>query len=381
MSLWICWVSRRLQRQLVSAMPSSCQRLPQKTSGLFDTSFAGSSFDAASSGVNALAAEPLATEKHFLLSDFEANQDLSIEDLFHLYPDVNPGVSDQPKQLMTASAGSSACIATEGCSELEDTLADLDTDPLGDSSLDAFVNLDQLLMGDTFLDEVSEVEPVIEMKSHSVEPVISILSPAGGDHQYPLDFLDLLDDAPEIKTIVQNPSHTHPANSEPSTSSYVTAKKSVSRKRKATGKPAPVPVKTSMFEIPMPISENVITTTFISPCSPELDHAYTSKLPETTLDHNVKPSTAAIITGVQSIGTEATCGTSTELVDKQSIRRHKNNIASKRSREQRKQKFSDLDREAEELVTANEALRQKIVELEKMAKEMKAALVAKMSGK
>jgi len=59
----------------------------------------------------------------------------------------------------------------------------------------------------------------------------------------------------------------------------------------------------------------------------------------------------------------------------------KNNIASKRSREQRKQKFAEMDDEAEKLEIENERLRIKIVELEKMAKEMKAVLVAKMAGK
>jgi len=39
-----------------------------------------------------------------------------------------------------------------------------------------------------------------------------------------------------------------------------------------------------------------------------------------------------------------------------------------------------MDNEAEELEKANDVLRNKIVELEKLAKEMKELLVAKMSG-
>lgn len=62
-------------------------------------------------------------------------------------------------------------------------------------------------------------------------------------------------------------------------------------------------------------------------------------------------------------------------------RREKNNIASKRSRETRKMKFKDMEVEAVRLVEENENLKVKIVELEKMAKEMKAILIQKLANK
>ena len=235
---------------------------------------------------------------------------------------------------------------------------------------------------------MSEVKPVIDMTPQTDEPVhvISIPSPAGGDNQQ-LDFFDLLDSAPEVSPVFQDPSFSiTPASVAPAFApSSTVATKGASRKRKATSKPASGPVKTSMFEIPMPISEDTVSTTtttiFNSPCSPELDHDYTTK----TKFVEVPTAGIAIKTSHEIVSDEpafeVVAGTSKGLTDKQSIRRHKNNVASKRSREQRKQKFSDLDREAEELVEKNEALRLKIAELEKIAREMKAVLVSKMSGK
>lgn len=72
-----------------------------------------------------------------------------------------------------------------------------------------------------------------------------------------------------------------------------------------------------------------------------------------------------------------------EVVDKKSLkyleRRRKNNIASKRSREIRKNKFLSMDEEAAELEKANAELREKIEQLESLTKRMKEALVAKLS--
>lgn len=62
-------------------------------------------------------------------------------------------------------------------------------------------------------------------------------------------------------------------------------------------------------------------------------------------------------------------------------RREKNNIASKRSRESRKQKFVDMEQEADRLVVDNARLEQRVVQLERLAKQMKEILVAKMSNK
>ena len=62
-------------------------------------------------------------------------------------------------------------------------------------------------------------------------------------------------------------------------------------------------------------------------------------------------------------------------------RRDKNNVASRRSREIRKQKYNEMDVQAEQLIIDNEKLKVRIVELEKLAKEMKNILVSKMVGK
>ncbi|XP_041371420.1 cell death specification protein 2-like [Gigantopelta aegis] len=62
-------------------------------------------------------------------------------------------------------------------------------------------------------------------------------------------------------------------------------------------------------------------------------------------------------------------------------RRNKNNVASRRSRETRKQKYSEMDVVAEQLKVDNEKLKVRIVELEKLAKEMKNILVSKLVGK
>lgn len=67
--------------------------------------------------------------------------------------------------------------------------------------------------------------------------------------------------------------------------------------------------------------------------------------------------------------------------DKYRQRRDKNNEASRRSRQIRKRKFVEMDKEADELEVKNEALRKKIVELEALAKTMKAHLIQKMTSK
>ncbi|GFS14614.1 transcription factor protein [Elysia marginata] len=364
-------------------MPSPSLRLIQKNCGLFDTGFAGSTADAASFGVKAPNFEPPAAsaEDHLgLLADFEPDAVLNSGDPFYLHTlsagDASAQIKSNLFEQGEAAVFSSADLGSGEWGGLEDPLASLETDPLGDESLDAFINLDQLLSGDTFLDEVSEVKPVIEMTPEAEEPAISIQLPSGGDNQ-PLDFFDLIDCPPEVIPVFQDQSSlsVSPTSAfvavEPSPSTSTS--KSTSRKRKVA---TPGPIKTSMFEISHPISENVVSTTttaiFTSPCSPELDHDYTSKV------RVIEVPSARETNKKSQEPVEA--GPSKE-VDKQSIRRQKNNIASKRSREQRKQKFSELDREAEELIVKNAALRQKIAELEKVAREMKAVLVAKMSGK
>lgn len=71
----------------------------------------------------------------------------------------------------------------------------------------------------------------------------------------------------------------------------------------------------------------------------------------------------------------------TPKVDKYRNRRIKNNIASKRSRETRKQKFQDMEKKAVELEKANAELKQKVELLEQLTKQMKETLVKKLAGK
>lgn len=84
---------------------------------------------------------------------------------------------------------------------------------------------------------------------------------------------------------------------------------------------------------------------------------------------------------------EASPSTSSSVVvaekpkNKYRERRDKNNVASRRSREIRKEKFTSMNKEADHLEVRNEELRKKIVELEDLAKIMKAELIKKMTTK
>ncbi|XP_033102222.1 thyrotroph embryonic factor-like [Anneissia japonica] len=62
-------------------------------------------------------------------------------------------------------------------------------------------------------------------------------------------------------------------------------------------------------------------------------------------------------------------------------RRDKNNIASRRSRENRKLKEKDMEEKAEFLVTENERLKKKIEEMTRLATEMRARLVESIAKK
>lgn len=97
----------------------------------------------------------------------------------------------------------------------------------------------------------------------------------------------------------------------------------------------------------------------------EPDHSYSSSVKQNTRKRNYSEM-------------------SEDIIDKKSTkyleRRRKNNIASKRSREMRKNKFLTMDEQAAELEKANDELRQKIEQLESLTKKMKEALVAKLSS-
>ena len=81
--------------------------------------------------------------------------------------------------------------------------------------------------------------------------------------------------------------------------------------------------------------------------------------------------------------TDSEVGSTAELSRQERYvhRRQKNNVASKRSRETRKQKFVSMEQQAVELEADNERLELKITELEQLAKEMKEILIQRMVAK
>ncbi|KAL5010266.1 hypothetical protein ScPMuIL_012571 [Solemya velum] len=104
-----------------------------------------------------------------------------------------------------------------------------------------------------------------------------------------------------------------------------------------------------------------------------VDHDYVSKKARMTPPTDDAGEASA---STSNIDTSSTCGPD----EKYRYRRTKNNIASKRSRETRKMKYVEMEGEATRLIKDNESLRERVEILEKLAKEMKAALVEKLTG-
>lgn len=116
------------------------------------------------------------------------------------------------------------------------------------------------------------------------------------------------------------------------------------------------------------------------------DHDYVtkSKKPRLATVQCDAPAAADVFLAlaVSQTATKSAPSTSTHKpVTKYRERRDKNNEASRRSRQIRKEKFVEMDKEAEILEVRNDELRKKIVELEAMAKTMKAMLIQKMTEK
>lgn len=120
------------------------------------------------------------------------------------------------------------------------------------------------------------------------------------------------------------------------------------------------------------------------PSTPNLDHDYSVKRPRLSEDV-VKVENVENNVFFAPSPAPSTASTSYDeplsVGDKYKSRRDKNNIASKRSREIRKRKHKDMEQEAEHLVGENARLEKRIVDLERLAKQMKEILVAKMAGK
>ena len=69
-----------------------------------------------------------------------------------------------------------------------------------------------------------------------------------------------------------------------------------------------------------------------------------------------------------------------DILDKRTVRRLKNNVASKHARAARKQKEQELFQQEEELIKSNAELRKQLEELEKLTTTMRKVLVQKLSG-
>ncbi|XP_005103540.1 uncharacterized protein LOC101858288 isoform X2 [Aplysia californica] len=333
-------------------------RLPRKTCGLFDTGFAGDALDVASLDL----CVPADIDQSLFTFGGVGSGDLS-----HL----SEGTSGLSATVVDSDATLKADIPTApglmdwSYDDVMDPLGGLG-DPLADDSLDAFVNLDSFFMENSFLDngsltanEPAEVKPVI---AFSVEETAAVSKQAT-----PVKPAQTAGKSPATKT---------------------------SRKRKAQTSVAAV--ETTLFKIPGTVGQ---ATMPITAADPQVDHDYIVKSQQMSSScetveeksysnkRNGTTKRKRISSSASDASEVSTASTvfddfvdSDTPVDKQAVRRMKNNVASKRSREQRKQKFADMDLEAEQLITENDRLRNKIIELEKLAKEMKAQLVAKMAG-
>ncbi|ELT91871.1 hypothetical protein CAPTEDRAFT_168114 [Capitella teleta] len=127
----------------------------------------------------------------------------------------------------------------------------------------------------------------------------------------------------------------------------------------------------------------------------DIDQLLMDAQPSTSTAEGVNPlkRTATILTNehtpsdhdytVKKICTEADVAEATPASkdEKYVVRRTKNNIASQRSRAKRKQKNNELSIQAANLEMRNAELRKKVEEMEKMAKELKDALVRTLAQK
>lgn len=105
------------------------------------------------------------------------------------------------------------------------------------------------------------------------------------------------------------------------------------------------------------------------------DHDYSAKKPR------LSPEPVVAVETKPSKLTSTSKSTKLSPDQKYRERRNKNNVASRRSREIRKMKFVEMEEEANRLIVVNAELKEKIAEMEKVAKDMKALLVQKLAAK
>jgi len=115
--------------------------------------------------------------------------------------------------------------------------------------------------------------------------------------------------------------------------------------------------------------------------APNPDHNdYTSKRPRLESDSCDEGTRSRLMSyGDSDVSDCNVTSSSSGRGQKYRERRDKNNVASKRSRATRKQKYVNMEETASKLERENEELRQRALEMEKLTKEMKAILVKRLA--
>ena len=106
----------------------------------------------------------------------------------------------------------------------------------------------------------------------------------------------------------------------------------------------------------------------------------TEKLP-LNHDHDAYIAKRPRLSTTSTIESDAEGSTALNKDEKYFERRKKNNVASKRSREARKKKYTVMEQKACDLEESNEILRKRCEELEKLTKKMKDALVQTIAAR
>jgi len=121
------------------------------------------------------------------------------------------------------------------------------------------------------------------------------------------------------------------------------------------------------------------TSDVIPGASSSPDHSYSAIVPTATKRKfieitNYEEEESVSVSSLSDLNQSLQVGKHSKYLE----RRKKNNIASKRSREIRKNKFLEMDEEAVKLEKSNEELKKRIDQLESLTKRMKEALVARL---
>jgi len=294
---------------------SSVLRLPQKTSGPFNTDLTD-------------VTSPVASVPDFLsLDSLFTDEEHNLFGASSSLPQVDDLDSTMTKAEVTA----------DSLVDIDDLKVTLDFDlENGSNFLENFTDLTNYLM-DTEAQDTAETP---------VEILVSLEEPMTLDESAILDEM--------FKSLAPVTIDTNPVEVAPSVEEGRNPK---GRKRKA--------VATSTMVKSMGAEDDTIS---VAECSS--DHSYTAK--------RRCVSTVTMETSSAADSDDESVPLSKEV--KYLERRRKNNIASKRSRETRKQKFTAMEQQAIDLEKANENLRAKVTQLEELAKEMKDALIKRLAN-